>query len=140
VDRLDVLDEITRLLAQSETSTLGLSTGLPPGLRDAAALAVSHLGLDSSAAALPATELRHAVETAVMGAALQTHYEQHPHARPSLVEVAAALAEQDGSALAGRLDLLEAAARAVSADVADVADVDADDVLRWAEAHDGAGG
>jgi hypothetical protein len=76
--------------------------------------------------------LRQSIETAVMEAALRLHYEQHPDAKPTLVEVALALAEQDGSPLAGRPDLVKAAAEAV---VLRHPDADGDDVLLWAEAQ-----
>jgi hypothetical protein len=76
--------------------------------------------------------LRTAVETAVMEAALRAHYQMHPDTRPSLAEVALALAEQDGSPLAGRPDLLTAAAAAV---LVRHPDADGDDVLLWAEAQ-----
>lgn len=64
--------------------------------------------------------------------ALETHYQQHPEARPSLVEVALALAAQDGSPLAERPDLIERAAAQVTSRHPDA---DADDVLLWAEAQ-----
>jgi hypothetical protein len=131
VEPLEVLDEINRLLAGVGDETVNTSMRLPAALRDAAALAVAHLGVAPSTTALAADALRHVIETAVMDAALQEHYERHPHARPSLTQVAAALAEQDGSPLAGRPDLLEAAAAAVTLRYPDA---DAHDVLLRAEA------
>lgn len=61
--------------------------------------------------------------------ALEAHYAQHPGCRPTLAEVALALAAQDGSPLAGRPDLIEAAAEAA---LAQLPGADADDVLAWA--------
>ena len=81
---------------------------------------------------MTATALRHRLETIVMDAALRLHYDQHPEVQPSLAEVAHALAQQDGSPLAARPELIEAAARAVSARHPNA---DADDVLLWAEAQ-----
>ncbi len=57
--------------------------------------------------------------------ALRLHYEQHPAAKPTLGEVALALATQDGSPLADRPDLIASAAEAVATRRADA---DADDV------------
>lgn len=129
---LQVLDEINRLLDTDGGTTVNTSMRLPEELRDAAALAVAHLGAASSTTSLTATALRRFLETVVMEAALEAHFEHHPDARPSLAEVALALAEQDGSPLADRPELLERAATAV---VERHPDADADDVLLWAEAQ-----
>jgi len=130
---LQVLDEINRLLDADGDTTVNTSMRLPETLRDAAALAVQHLGVAGSTTSLTATTaLRRALETAVTEAALEAHFEQHPHMRPSLAEVALALAAQDGSPLADHPELLERAAAQV---VARHPDADADDVLLWAEAQ-----
>ncbi len=129
---LQILDEIHRLLDADGGTTVNTSMRLPTTLRDAAALAVQHLGVASSTTNLTAAALRRALETAVTEAALEAHFAQHPHARPSLVEVALALAAQDGSPLADRPELLERAAAQVRASHPDA---DADDVLLWAEAQ-----
>ncbi len=70
-----------------------------------------------------------------MNAALEAHYSQYPSVRPSLAEVALALAAQDGSPLAHHPDLVEQAAAEV---VTRHPDADADDVLLWAEAQQAA--
>lgn len=132
MDVLAALDEINRLLDLDDEETVNTSMRLPASLRDAAAIAVERLGVSPSTTAMTVAALRQSIETAVMEAALSAHYEQHPEAKPSLVEVALALAEQDGSPLAGRLDLLTAAADAV---VVRRPDADGDDVLLWAEAQ-----
>ena len=129
---LEVLDEINRLLDADGERTVNTSMRLPAELRDAAALAVRHLGVADSTTSLTAAALRRLLETAVMQAALEAHFERHPHARPSLAEVALALATQDGSPLADRPELIERAAAQV---VARHPDADADDVLLWAEAQ-----
>ena len=132
MDRLVAIDEINRLLDEASAETVNTSMRLPLYLRDAAALAVAHLGVAASTTTLTATVLRQALETAVMDAALQAHYAQHPEVRPSLAEVALALAAQDGSPLAERPALIHAAAAAV---IARHPDADADDVLLWVEAQ-----
>jgi hypothetical protein len=133
---LEALDRINRLLDDDDGTTVGTSMRLPVALRDAAALAVDHLGVAPSATSLTAAALRQALETAVMAAALEAHFEQHPDARPSLAEVALALAAQDGSPLADQPDLVHRAAVEV---VAHRPDADADDVLLWAEAQQAVG-
>jgi hypothetical protein len=129
---LAVLDELNRLLDAEHGQTVNTSMRLPVGLRDAAALAVRHLDVPRSTTSLTAAALRRFLETVVMDAALEAHFEEHPEARPSLAEVALAVAEQDGSELADRPELLEQAA----ADILERhPDADADDVLLWAEAQ-----
>jgi hypothetical protein len=132
VDDLAALDELNRLLDADDTETVNTSMRLSVSLRDAAALAAEHFGAASSATSMAATALRQSLETLAMETALRIHYREHPHARPSLAEIAHALAVQDGSPLAERPDLLAAAASAV---VRRRPDADADDVLLWAEAQ-----
>jgi hypothetical protein len=81
---------------------------------------------------MAAAALRQSLETLAMATALHLHYREHPEARPTLAEIAHALAIQDGSPLAEHPDLLEAAAAAV---VERHPEADADDVLLWAEAQ-----
>ncbi len=129
---LAVLDQINDLLDAEDASTVNTSMRLPASLRDAAALAVEQLGVASSTTSLTAAALRSALETLVMLAALEAHHDRHPAARPSLTEVALALAAQDGSPLADRHDLVDRAAADI---VLRHPDADADDVLLWAEAQ-----
>ncbi|MGH3371520.1 MAG: hypothetical protein ACRDPR_16135 [Nocardioidaceae bacterium] len=131
----EVLDRINELLGTEDSSTVNTSMRLPTALRDAAALAVEHLGVAPSTTTLTAAALRSALETAVMEAALQAHFRDHPDARPSLAEAALALAAQDGSPLAGRPEVIERAAADV---VVRRPGADADDVLLWAEAQQAA--
>lgn len=129
---LSVLDEINALLDADDDSTVNTSMRLPANLRAAAALAVDELGIASSTTMLTATALRSVIETAVMQAALDEHYRQHPNSKPTLVDVALALAAQDGSELASQRALVAAAAKEL---LARHPDADADDVLLWAEAQ-----
>jgi hypothetical protein len=131
-----VLDKITALLDADDDSTVNTSMRIPSALRDAASLAVEHLGVASTTTALTSVALRSAIETAVMAAALEAHYRMAPDARPTLAEMALALAAQDGSPLAARQELLEQAAADV---LARRPDADADDVLLWAEAQQAVG-
>ena len=132
----EVIDTITALLDADDDSTVNTSMRIPSALRDAASLAVDHLGVASSTTALTSDVLRSAIETAVMAAALEAHYRRAPDARPTLAETALALAAQDGSALAARRELVERAAADV---LARRPDADADDVLLWAEAQQAVG-
>lgn len=131
-DIVEVLGQISDLLDAEDDSTINTSMRLPVALRQAAALAVEWLGVASSTTTLTADALRSALETAVMDAALEAHFRQVPDARPSLAEVALALAAQDGSVLADRPDIIE---RATAQVIARHPHADADDVLLWAEAQ-----
>lgn len=132
MDERAAFDELNRLLDADETATVNTSMRLTVSLRDAALLAVEHLNAAPSATAMAASALRQSLETFAMETALRLHYQEQPHARPTLAEVALALAAQDGSPLADRPDLLAAAASAV---IERHPDADADDVLLWAEAQ-----
>jgi hypothetical protein len=129
---VELLDRLNELLDADDTATSNTSMRLPTALRDAAALAVNELGLAPTTTALTSGALRHALETALMRAVLDEHYRQHPQARPPLAQVALALAEQTESPLAGRPDVLAAAAEQL---LARHPDADAHDVLIWAEAQ-----
>jgi hypothetical protein len=129
---MGVLDQIIALLDSEDDSTVNTSMRLPVNLRTAAALAVDHLNLSHSTTALTAGALRTVLETAVFDAAIEAHYAGHPGARPSLAEVALALAAQDASPLADRADVIERAAIEVAARHPGAS---ADDVLLWAEAQ-----
>ena len=129
---LAAIDEINRLLDAEDDVTVNTSMRLPVNLRDAAALAADRLGAASSTTTMTASALRQMLETTVMDAALRVHYDKHPETRPTLAEVAQALAQQNGSPLAARPEVIEAAARAVTARHPNA---DADDVLLWAEAQ-----
>lgn len=133
---LEVLDRLNELLDATDDATVNTSMRLPAALRDAAALAVEHLGVAPSTTTLTAAALRSALETAAMEAALEAHYRQHPGARPTLAEIALALAVQDGSPLAARPAVIERAAAEV---VVRHPRADADDVLLWAEAQQAVG-
>lgn len=132
MDALEALDRLNRLLAATDDETVNTSMRLPAALRDASALAVEAFGASSSTTTMTAAALRKSLESLAAETALRLHYEQHPDTKPTLAEVALALAAQDGSPLADRPDIIEAAAKAVAARRRDA---DADDVLLWAEAQ-----
>jgi hypothetical protein len=79
-----------------------------------------------------AVTLRAAIEAAVMRAALDEHYAQHPEARPDLADIAIAAAELDANPLAADPERVRRAA-------AEIASVhphpEPEDVLLWAEAR-----
>jgi hypothetical protein len=128
---MDPVARISELLESSDDDTVNTSMRLPAALREAAALAVSELGVAPSATLLTAEALRARLEAIVVEAALEAHYDRHPDARPSLAELAIAAAELDGSPLARQPALIRRAAKAI---VKSHPDADADDVLLWAEA------
>ena len=127
-----VIERIGELLDGSELGTSNTSMRIPTALRDAAALAVRELGIAPSATALTTAALRAALESVVMQAALDDHYEQHPQARPGLGDLAIAAAELDGHPLAGQPEHLRQAAAEIARNHPDASP---DDVLLWAEAR-----
>jgi hypothetical protein len=132
MDKEQVIDRICELLDDDEVASVNTSMRLPGGLRDAAALAVEHLGIAPTATMLTATALRAALESAVMTAALDEHVRLHPTVRPSRAEVALALAEQDGSPWAAHPDIVALAAEQVTRHRPDAS---GDDVLLWVQAQ-----
>lgn len=131
MERGEAIDQINQLLDAPDGPTTNTSMRLPDNLRKAAALAVGVLDLAPSATAFTADALRAELEHVAFRAALDLHYEAHPELRPTLAQLALALAEMDGSDLAEDPAAIERAADAV---VAWRSDADADDVLTWAEA------
>jgi hypothetical protein len=132
---LAALDRISELLDIEDDATVGTSMRLPANLREAAAIAVEQLGVAPSTTMLTAAALRSVLDVLVKQAALDEHYRQRPSARPTLAEVALALAAQDGSPLAEQQEVVAAAAQQV---LERHPDADADDVLLWAEAQQAA--
>lgn len=130
------LDAIVALLDSDDDATVNTSMRISSALRDAASLAVEHLGVAPSTTALTSVALRTAIRTAVMAAALEAQYRAVPGARPTLAEMALALAAQDGSPLAACPEVVERAAADV---VTRRPGADADDVLLWAEAQQAVG-
>ncbi|MCL2467746.1 MAG: hypothetical protein FWF21_10835 [Micrococcales bacterium] len=135
MDRSAALDQIADLLAHADDPGVVTSVRVPGALRQALALAVEHLGLDVTTSRLTAEAIRATLETAVLDAGLADLYAQFPDSRPTLVDVAVALAEQDGSPVADTRDLLEVAARQL---LVLHPDADARDLLLWVEAQQAA--
>lgn len=94
--------------------TVVTSVRQPKVLRDALKAAVD-AGMDASANDAIVHALRDRLETFAQRLALDRHYESHPDARPSLVDLAIAAAELDGNPLAANPALLRRAAEEVSA-------------------------
>ena len=83
---------------------------IPKALREAAALAVSELGVAPSATVMAANALRTLLEAVVVEAVLERHFEEYPELRPTLADLAIAAAEIDGHALAEQPELIRRAA------------------------------
>ncbi len=132
MNREGAIERIHTLLDSPDPETSNTSMRLPTALREAAALAVNELGAAPSTTALASTALRAVLESIVMQAVLDSHYAQHPRARPSLADLAIAAAELDGHPLAGESDLLRRAAAEITERHPDA---EPDDVLLWAEAR-----
>ena len=132
MERQAAIERLSELLDDGELETSNTSMRIPTALRDAAALAVSELGIAPSTTALTTAALRATLEAAVMQAALDDHYERHPQARPGLGDLAIAAAELDGHPLAGQPQRLRQAAAEITANHPGASP---DDVLLWAEAR-----
>lgn len=118
------------LLDDTGEETVSTSVRLPVKLRDAAALA-NELGLGASTSELTVQGLRDLLGSFAQRRLLDAHYRAHPEAKPDLAEVAMALAQLDGRALAEQPELIRRAAREV---IAVKPSADADDVLLYAAA------
>lgn len=133
---MSTLDDLVAALAEDASESTSTSVRQPAALRRALKAAVELGFAETANDALNAT-LRDALEAFALRAALEEHYAAHPAARPSLDEVALALAVLDHDPLAERPDLVRQAAREV---VTIRPDADAADVLLWAAsllAHEG---
>jgi hypothetical protein len=119
LDRLDRDDE-----------SVVTSVRQPAALREALRVAVE-LGMDTSVNDATVRAVRDRLERFAQRMALESHYAEHPEARPSLADVALAAAELDGDPLAEDPALLRRAADEV---VAVKPDASPDDVLVWAAA------
>jgi hypothetical protein len=129
----EAIDRINELLDSTDPATTNTSMRIPTALRDAAALAVSELGVAPSATVMTANALRMFLEGTVVLAALDIHFEQHPEARPSLGDLAIGLADIEGSPLARQPDLLHRSAAEIQGPHPHA---EPQDVLLWAEARE----
>lgn len=86
-------------------------------------------GMDANVNEATVSAIRDRLETFAQRLALDMHYEQYPHARPSLFDLAMAAALMDANPLAEDPELL---ARAASEVVTEKPDADGDDVLLYA--------
>lgn len=107
IDRLDVL---SRLLQEKSTESINTSVRVPAPLHEAARIATG-LGMSASTSSLTVEALRSALGAFVQRAALDQHYREFPAARPSVTEVALALAEMTGDPLAEQPELITQAAQ-----------------------------
>jgi len=123
-------DDLFALLDRldGEGQSVVSSVRQPAALRDALRLAVE-LGLDSSVNDATVHAVRDRLEAFAQRRALDAHYADYPHAKPSLAEVAQAAAELDGDPLASEPALLRRAAKELIAIRPAAA---ADDVLVYA--------
>jgi hypothetical protein len=121
----ETLDRFLDLLDSADDVTAGTSIRLPGNLREAAWIA-TQVGYGVSVSELTVKGLRDVLEGISWRLILDEHYRQYPEARPSLAEVAIALAEMDDNPLCSRPDLIARAAEWASEHHPDA---DADDVL-----------
>ena len=127
------IDRINELLDSTDQETVNTSMRIPKPLREAAALAVSELGVAPSATVIAANALRTLLEAVVVEAVLERHFEEYPELRPTLADLAIAAAEIDGHPLAEQPELIRRAAAEIEQRHPDAYP---EDVLLWAEARD----
>ena len=131
--REEAIDRINELLNSADPATVNTSMRIPKALREAAALAVSELGVAPSATVMAANALRTLLEATVSQAVLDLHYAQYPEFRPSLADLAIVAAEWDGSPLAQRPELLRRYAEEIQQRHPNA---EPEDVVLWAEARE----
>lgn len=131
--REETIDRINELLGSTDPETTNTSMRIPKALREAAALAVSELGVAPSATILTSNALRMFLEGTVVLAALELHFEEYPEARPSLADLALVAAEWAESPLAQRPELLRRYAEEIAQRHPNA---EPEDVLLWAEARE----
>ncbi len=110
--RRDTLrDKLVNFGSSSDPSeaTATTSIRLPVELREALDAAVE-LGLEHNMTDATVEALRDRLTAHAQMLALEAHYMEHPHLRPSLARLAVATAELDGNELATRPALIERAA------------------------------
>lgn len=129
----EAIDRINELLDSADPETVNTSMRIPKALREAAALAVTELGVAPSATVMAANALRSFLEDTVALAALELHFEQYPEARPSLADMAVVVAERDGNPLAQRPELLRRYADELQRRHRHA---EPEDVVLWAEARE----
>jgi hypothetical protein len=137
VTREETIDRINELLGSTDPETANTSMRIPKALREAAALAVSELGVAPSTTILTSNALRTFLEGTVVLAALELHYEEYPDTRPTLADLALVAAEWAESPLAQRPDLLRRYAEEIAQRHPNA---EPEDVLLWAEAREYAAG
>lgn len=125
-----LLDKLLDLGSSDDSSeaTSTTSIRLPVELREALDAAVE-LGLEHNMTDATVEALRDRLMAHAQMLALEAHYMEHPHLRPSLARLAIATAELDGSELAARPALIEQAAADLHSKRPDATP---DDVLTYA--------
>jgi len=106
-DLFEILD------ALDDSASTVTSFRQPAALRDAVRLAVE-LGLAGSPNEVAVEAVRNRVEAFAQSLALEEHFAAHPHARPTLGDLAIAAAELDGHPLADHHELIRQCADEVA--------------------------
>lgn len=125
---MSALDDLIAALDEAPGDTESTSVRQPVALRRALRAALE-LGFAANANEAVNSATRASLEAFAQRAALDEHYATHPGSRPSLADVAHALAVLEHSPVAERPDLLQQAAEEV---VRAKPGADGDDVLLWA--------
>ncbi|MCL2467977.1 MAG: hypothetical protein FWF02_09605 [Micrococcales bacterium] len=134
MDVEQVIDRIAELLDEPGSESSVTSVRIRSNLRAAQDLAREHLGLTEPIGQLVEQGIAQALRGVVFRAGLQAYFARYPESRPSLGQVAFALAEQEADPLC-RLgpQVFEQAAAQI---VADHADASPEDVIVWVHAQE----
>ncbi|MCL2423987.1 MAG: hypothetical protein FWD11_08890, partial [Micrococcales bacterium] len=98
-----VLDQIIRLLEEPATESSVTSVRIRSNVKQAQDLAREHLGLTEPMSDVVEQGIRDALRALVFRSGLEAYLARHPQSRPTLGDVAFALAEQDRDPLAHEL-------------------------------------
>ncbi|MCL2848721.1 MAG: hypothetical protein FWE61_01590 [Micrococcales bacterium] len=134
MDAEEAIDRIIGLLDEPGSDSSVTSVRIRSNLRQAQDLAREHLGLTEPMGQLVEQGIAQALRGVVFRAGLQAYFARYPELRPSLGQVAFALAEQEADPLVQLgPEVFEQAAAQI---VADRADASPQDVVVWVHAQE----
>lgn len=135
MDAEQVVDRIIELLDEPVSGSSVTSVRIHSNVKQAQDLAREHLGLTDPMSDLVEQGIRDKLNALVFHAGLEAYFARYPQSRPTLGEVALAMAQQDGDPLATRLDLA-AFQQAAEQVVQHRPDASPEDVILWLHAQE----
>ncbi|MCL2092049.1 MAG: hypothetical protein FWH11_12775 [Micrococcales bacterium] len=134
MDIEQAIDRVIELLEEPTSDSSVTSVRIHSNIKQAQDLAREHLGLTEPMGDLVEQGIAEALRGLVFRSGLEAYLARHPQSRPTLADVAFALAEQDRDPLTelGRAVFQRAAEQIV----ADRPDASPDDVIIWVHAQE----